>query len=697
MAALIGVQASMLSMSVRLAALATMLVSATAAAHGTPPGSLQNVEVPTVRGLLSGRAPVVRNRAKAIALGKALFWDIQVGSDGMACASCHFHAGADARVKNQLSPGRKVDAVFHPMASGALGGANYTLRLSDFPFHQPTDPDSFSSPVRFTTDDVAGSGGTFAGRFVSAAGDGSPFDVCEPGDDPRFAVGGVRTRQVTSRNAQTVINAIFNRRSFWDGRASNVFNGVNALGPRDPDARVWMWRGGRLRPKRLALENSSLASQSVEPPLDPEEMSCGGRTFADIGRKLLHRRPLQFQQVHPEDGVLGRLRDRRQDGLKPTYAKLIRGAFDRRYWGAPRAKSGAALGAPAAGGTPYTQMEANFSLFFGVALQLYQSTLVSDQTAFDGARDDQGIPTGLDEQQRRGFAAFNALHCDECHGGSTLSGGEAGATDVDRKPILGATGGQALGLVDGGFMNTGVAAPDDDPGVGGTDGAGRPLSLTAQYLDALRGRADLVIDPMTVRSCMMTAPFAIDAFGLPGFPASELIPDPAGTVDCTAPRWAVVPAPEVAAHELAQPNQGRLTTGVSAAFKVPSLRNVELTGPYMHNGGMATLEQVLEFYARGGNFASPGKDTQSLFGVGIPANDRTDIIAFLRSLTDERVRLEQAPFDHPSLPIPSGHPGDALAIVGEGGVSDVLEVPAVGAAGRAALGPIRPFADLIQP
>ena len=39
-------------------------------------------------------------------LGKALFWDMQVGSDGVqACATCHFHAGADSRTRNQLSPG----------------------------------------------------------------------------------------------------------------------------------------------------------------------------------------------------------------------------------------------------------------------------------------------------------------------------------------------------------------------------------------------------------------------------------------------------------------------------------------------------------------------------------------------------------------------------------------------------------------
>ncbi len=701
MAALTDVRSSKHSRPGRtgaLVALATMLAAATAAAHGLPPGSLQDVEAPKVPGLLSGHAPIVRNRAKAIALGKALFWDIQVGSDGMACASCHFHAGADARVKNQLSPGRNANSVFAPTASGGAGGPNYTLRLADFPFHRPSDPDSFSSPVAFTTNDVAGSAGTFGGTFVGAADDASPGDACAPEDDPRFAVHGVRTRRVTSRNAPSVINAVFNRRNFWDGRANNVFNGVNDLGARDPDARVWMWRGGRLRAKPLALANASLASQAVMPPLDTDEMSCGGRTFADIGRKLLPRRPLQFQTVHEDDSVLSRLRDRRRQGLRTSYATLVRSAFDRRYWGAPRSK-GSMLGAPAGGGPSYTQMEANFALFFGLAVQLYQSTLVSDQTPFDGARDAEGVPTAFDEQQRRGFKSFGDLHCDGCHTGPTLSGGEATTTDVDRKPIRSASGAQVLGIVDTGFLNTGVAAPEDDLGVGGTDALGRPLSFTAQWLGLLRGDAEPTADAMVVRSCLMTSPFATASFGLPAFPAGELIADPDGDRDCTSPRWALVPSPAVAASELTKPDQGRLTAGTANAFKAPSLRNVELTGPYMHNGGMATLEEVLAFYGRGGNFASHGKDTQFLFGVGISESTRADVIAFLRSLTDERVRWERAPFDHPSLPLPDGHPGDENAVVGRPGSpladTTLVELPAVGASGRDdTLGPLRAFAEV---
>lgn len=52
------------------------------------------------------RLLAARAKQAATVLGKALFWDMQVGSDNVqACASCHFNAGADFRAKNQLSPG----------------------------------------------------------------------------------------------------------------------------------------------------------------------------------------------------------------------------------------------------------------------------------------------------------------------------------------------------------------------------------------------------------------------------------------------------------------------------------------------------------------------------------------------------------------------------------------------------------------
>jgi cytochrome c peroxidase len=79
-------------------------------------------------------------------------------------------------------------------------------------------------------------------------------------------------------------------------------------------------------------------------------------------------------------------------------------------------------------------------------------------------------------------------------------------------------------------------------------------------------------------------------------------------------------------------------------FKTPTLRNVELTAPYMHDGSIATLEEVLDHYAAGGRtistgpFAGRGHDNPHkdarINGVGLTAQNRADLIAFLRSLTD---------------------------------------------------------------
>jgi len=96
----------------------------------------------------------IKDKPAAIALGKALFWDMSVGSDGVqACASCHFSAGADNRAKNQISPGLNrtpmKDTTFSPH------GPNYTLKAEDFPLHKLSDPlDRYSSVVRTSNDVV---------------------------------------------------------------------------------------------------------------------------------------------------------------------------------------------------------------------------------------------------------------------------------------------------------------------------------------------------------------------------------------------------------------------------------------------------------------------------------------------------------------------------------------------------------------
>jgi hypothetical protein len=61
-----------------------------------------------------------------------------------------------------------------------------------------------------------------------------------------------------------------------------------------------------------------------------------------------------------------------------------------------------------------------------------------------------------------------------------------------------------------------------------------------------------------------------------------------------------------------------------------------------------------------------------------------DLVAFMKSLTDERVRWEKAPFDHPSLTIPNGHLGNEQRVSGNPAQETTMNLPAVGAAGRQA-------------
>src|SRR5574340_1267686 len=89
------------SVNIRLSGLLAVVVSLTVLAGPGWAQSLKTIPVPEPALLFN----YVANRNAAIQLGKALYWDMQVGSDGVqACATCHFHAGADSRFRNQLNP-----------------------------------------------------------------------------------------------------------------------------------------------------------------------------------------------------------------------------------------------------------------------------------------------------------------------------------------------------------------------------------------------------------------------------------------------------------------------------------------------------------------------------------------------------------------------------------------------------------------
>lgn len=116
------------------------------------------------------------------------------------------------------------------------------------------------------------------------------------------------------------------------------------------------------------------------------------------------------------------------------------------------------------------------------------------------------------------------------------------------------------------------------------------------------------------------------------------------------------------------------------SMRTPSLRNVELRAPYMHNGRFATLEEVIDFYDRGGDFEAANKDplVRELF---LTQQEKDDLLAFLtRPFTDPRLAGELPPFDRPRLYTESNRvpviEGGALA--GTGPQPVALEPPLLG-------------------
>jgi cytochrome c peroxidase len=114
------------------------------------------------------------------------------------------------------------------------------------------------------------------------------------------------------------------------------------------------------------------------------------------------------------------------------------------------------------------------------------------------------------------------------------------------------------------------------------------------------------------------------------------------------------------------PNSISRSAKDNGAFKTPSLRNVKLTGPYFHNGGKSTLEEVVAFYNRGGDFANAEK-ARRIQPLSLDAADQATLVDFLRNgLTDCRVEKERAPFDHPALNLPNGDAVPAMGASGNG-------------------------------
>jgi cytochrome c peroxidase len=566
---------------------------------------------------------------------------------------------------------------------------------------------------------------------------GNPIDLSDPLDDPVFQIAGKNVRRVEPRNTPTMINAVLNGDNFWDGRASMVFNGVNPFGFRDKTSTLKKVVKGKLTDVKVRIPFGSLASQAVGPPVSDFEMSFQGRDFPSIGRKMVTLRPLNKQLVHPEDSVLGPYSRATLSGeqvVGPTglgpsnYASMIKAAFQPQWWNSrnlitiqpgtqiiktpttsdprtfvvnPGKTKVRQIPANAdieafRGPNDFTLIEYNFSLFFGLAVQLYEATLVSDDTPFDRFRGANlnvrggGIPippdpNALTAQEQQGLALFTsgATGCSLCHTLPETTEHTVRALQVNSQ---GVPGNLLRFLPDG---NGGLFIfPSPPPKTAYIDFGMRNLAHRPSVEDIGRDGTTPDLPPFR-NSLDGNKPFPlsyVELWKLKKAAPTKLPSDVAAYVPDTPN--AVIPGTP------APLNDKSVTKG---AFKVPNLRNSMLTGPYFHDGTYSTLRQVVQFYIRGGNFPATNFAETALGIVSLPTLDPgvdlaneakiEALVAFLANgLTDQRVVNQQAPFDHPQLLIPNGSPDS------NPGVDEFIEVPAVGNNGSTT--PLSTFLDL---
>ena len=350
-------------------------------------GSFQQVRAADVE-LANGDAVFTTEESKnaAVLLGKALFWDVQLGSGNggqYACASCHYQAGADSHPL-RIEAGRLPDGIL-----GSLG-----VQFADF------------NGIA-VTNDVNAPGGLCA----------------QPGDD--CTLNG--NLMITDRQAPPSVdsNSVHN---FWDGRANFIFNGIDPSG--EERAELFSSNGGL---KSVSIGESSQASQAVGPPNSDVEMAASGRTFAEVGFKLCHVIPLCLQSgdivdefeargLNKPGGYIDLVQQAFGDGPLAEFVSSAETTVTARVCVSPGVVEEC----------PCTITEANFALFFGLAIQAYEQTLTT-------------VPAK--KPTRKMKRAFKELRCDKCHYEDGRS--HAVTNDLGRRP----------------FAVTGVAPLAEDPGV----------------------------------------------------------------------------------------------------------------------------------------------------------------------------------------------------------------------------------------
>ena len=307
-----------------------------------------------------------------------------------------------------------------------------------------------------------------------------------------------------------MIDAIFNFRNLWDGAANNVFNGSSQWGDRDPNAGVWVRTSPTRREAAAATVNASLASQALDAAARQTSRWVAARELRRARAQARVPAPLEDQQVHWDDGVLGAARAQHARAARAgTRDELLRAdhAGVRAEVLVLRGAGRVRRAGPAPMPLPYSQLEANFAMFFGLAIQLYEATLISDDSRFDrSAVDVDGIPTELDRvgAQRLPAVPHRALralpHRARVHAGRRRDERDDGRSRIrsrsaprpctistTRNVVTRASVSGGPGILDTGFASNGVTLEEWDRGLGASDPFGNPLSFADQYLQLLAG------------------------------------------------------------------------------------------------------------------------------------------------------------------------------------------------------------------
>lgn len=272
--------------------------------------------------------------AKAM-LGKILFWDEQLSGDGtVACGTCHRPdaGGSDPRSST---------------AAAALPG-----------------PDDLLG----TPDDIHGSPGV-----VRCDAQGTPIGV---------------TPQVTTRKAPTYLDAMFNPRLFWDGRAECAKAECPTFSAfEDPD-----------NPGTFPIQSgAALEIQALGPPLSPVEMACEQASWTAIHAKLATATPLALAKSVPQAMA------EHISSHGSSYPELFKAAF------------GAAQ-------TSGAEDEIN-TRRIAFAIATHERRLRSDRTPWD--RWNAGETDAMTPAQQRGFQIFlKKGRCEGCHRAPTFADGD---------------------------------------------------------------------------------------------------------------------------------------------------------------------------------------------------------------------------------------------------------------------------------